>query len=100
MNAYKASSLIQWLNKKKSAPSFVMSESAEDDSSIRRKWKEYRERYKQQRKERLVTIAKLQEPISILDCIVTPGDVDMSSFCGTEAELVYAIETLYANDGR
>jgi hypothetical protein len=36
----------------------------------------------------------------IVDVISKPGYIDMESFMGTEDELEYVIESLYANDGR
>jgi hypothetical protein len=78
-----------------------MGKSTEYNSSVRTKRKEYRDRHERQQEERFKTKAKLRkEFVGILDVIVRPDDVDMRSFCGTEAELVYAIEQLYANDGR
>jgi hypothetical protein len=36
----------------------------------------------------------------IVDALIVPSNVDMESFSGTEHELAYAMEELYANDGR
>lgn len=76
-----------------------MGECAEYSSSIRTKRKEYRDRY--MREEDLLKKAKLRrEDFTLLGFTVVSDNVDMRSFCGTEAELAYAIEQLYANDGR
>lgn len=78
-----------------------MAETVEENSSARKKWAEYRDGYKQRQKEILANKAKLRETFrGIQDIIIKPGDVDMRSFSGTERELEYAIEQLYANDGR
>lgn len=53
------------------------------------------------REEDLLKKAKLRrEDFTLLGFTVVSDNVDMRSFCGTEAELAYAIEQLYANDGR
>lgn len=78
-----------------------MAETTEERSNAKKKREEYRDRYKQQQKDMLANKAEWRKNyVGILDVIFKPGDVDMRSFCGTEGELEYAIEQLYANDGR
>ena len=38
--------------------------------------------------------------LEIKDVIVFRGDVDMTKFCGSYEEFVWAVENLYANDSR
>lgn len=71
------------------------------ESSAKTKWKEYRDKHQQRKKDFYANIAKWRENFqSIQDVIIVPDNVDMKSFCGTEGELRFAIERLYANDGR
>jgi len=79
-----------------------MGKNAECSALTRVKRKEYREQHLQEEKDSREQKLKLVKAgdYRILDVIFKAGDVDMESFCGTELELAYAIEELYANDGR
>jgi hypothetical protein len=78
-----------------------MAEIVQESSSAKKKRDEYRNAWKKKQREMKANKMKLRETFpKILDIIIKPGDVDMRTFCGTEDELEYHIEQLYANDGR
>jgi hypothetical protein len=65
--------------------------------------KEYRKEYNEKQTEflRPANKQRLREQfVEIVDVIVKPRSVDMKEFRGSEEQMRFAIEYLYANDGR
>lgn len=78
-----------------------MDEHAAPAESNRAKRRKYRDTYADERRKRLGTLAEARAKFrGIVDALIVPSNVDMESFSGTEHELAYAMEELYANDGR
>jgi hypothetical protein len=78
-----------------------MKRKAESELSNKERWKRYRDQHQQQRKELISRVRKNRDLAGpIIDILVKPDSIDMESFSGTERELEYAVEHLYANDGR
>lgn len=79
-----------------------MDENTESNKPKSDRMREFRQQFKQKEKDLWPLKSKLRRlgAYEVLALVVKAGGVDMKSFCGTEAELAYAIEMLYANDGR
>lgn len=78
-----------------------MDEHAAPSESNRAKRRKYRDTYEDEKRKRLGSLAEAWAKFGgILDVLIVPSNVDMESFSGTEHELAYAMEQLYANDGR
>lgn len=72
-----------------------MSKCTEQSTTSKRSWDEYREHYKGSDR------TELREKIEAVEHVVfKPSSVNMKAFCGSELELAYGIEKLYANYGR
>jgi len=70
--------------------------------SRKRKLDEYRNEFYEERGELLEKMRQAWKNgnLEFTDIIVVRGDVDMTKFCGSYKEFVWAVENLYANDGR
>lgn len=78
-----------------------MDEHEAPEDSNRAKRRKYRDTYHDEQKQRLGNLAERRAKFrGILDALIVPSNVHMDSFSGTEHELAYAMEELYANDGR
>ena len=78
-----------------------MDEHAAPAESNRAKRRKYRDTYEDEKRKRLGTLAEARAKFrGIVDALIKPSNVDMESFSGTEHELAYAMEQVYANDGR
>ena len=83
-----------------------MNKRAAPEESNRAKRRKYRDEYEIEKgqffRSRAKFRAKYQDltNIVITDAFIVPSNVDMESFCGTEHELTYAMEELYANYGQ
>jgi len=87
------------------------SEADQPGPSRKRKLDKYRKKFYEERSarhKRLKQLLKKAESgrkedecrLEITDVIVTADDVDMTKFSGTFIELVWVMESFYANDGR
>lgn len=80
-----------------------MKRKAEVELSLRKRRKEYRDEYQQRMEERWKDLKKVPVPerdFVIVDELVKPINLDMTSFSGTEEEFADAVEAMYTNDGR
>lgn len=78
-----------------------MDEHATSEESNRAKRRKYRDTYHDENRRRLGNLAERRAKfLGIIDALIVPSNVHMESFSGTEQELTYAMEELYANDGR
>lgn len=76
-----------------------MTDGVDPTSSRRATLKEYAKKYNRKWKEQLKDRQGFREGFEgLVDVVCCPDNVDMRTFCGTEIELSYAIEALYAND--
>ena len=78
----------------------MMTDTPDFDASTKARWREFRDQSKRESKERWARMKQNKESLEIEDVIIAPESVDWNSFCGTEVELTYAVEHLYANGGR
>lgn len=70
-------------------------------ASDKERWKMYRDRHKQHIRELVEKREEIRASIHGINyIIVVPSNINMKFFNGTEGELTYAVENLYANDGR
>jgi hypothetical protein len=79
-------------------PQTNMDEETAPELSIKMRREKYRLEHEQRRKEMIARVKKDKTLLGpIQEIIIEPDNVDMNTFTGTETELTYHIESLYAN---